>query len=394
MIRMQVSSHGFTWLGLALAMGLANPGWAADHGVLTVDATQAAPASKSAASAPAVKSMGEQVREAVAGGADANKRVTLMINGKEKKFITIPAGRVVAAPEAAQKSADSGHSGAPPAAAVAVAPQRGAAVVSPVVSRQYIRARAAALTGHKVPFVVTATGASQPPGHSGEVHWSYEGENGPQAWGQLNPEFNLCAIGQRQSPINIDESRTLQGPAEPLQFNYQPSSGSVVNNGHTIQVDLSGDNMLTVRGSSYKLLQFHFHHPAEEQVNDRGFAMVVHLVHQNAEGQLAVVSVLLDPGAANALIDKVWTHMPLDTGDRVRLPGNLIDMNELLPKDQRYYQFIGSLATPPCSEGVLWLVLKVPSTASQAQIRLFSQLFPHNARPVQAVNGRPVRDAQ
>ena len=107
-----------------------------------------------------------------------------------------------------------------------------------------------------------------------------------------------------------------------------------------------------------------------------------------------MVAVLLDPGAANALIDKVWTHMPLDAGDRVRLPANLIDMNELLPKDQRYYQFIGSLTTPPCSEGVLWLVFKAPSTASQAQIRLFSQLFPHNARPVQPVNGRPVRDAQ
>jgi carbonic anhydrase len=112
------------------------------------------------------------------------------------------------------------------------------------------------------------------------------------------------------------------------------------------------------------------------------------------EGQLAVVAVLLDPGTANALIDKVWTHMPLDAGDRVRLPTGLINMNELLPKDQRYYQFMGSLTTPPCTEGVLWMVLKQPSTVSPGQIRLFSQLFPNNARPVQAVNGRAVRDAQ
>jgi carbonic anhydrase len=230
--------------------------------------------------------------------------------------------------------------------------------------------------------------------HGGEVHWSYEGENGPQAWGKLKSEFNACAIGKRQSPINIEESNTLQGPAEPLQFNYQPSGASVVNNGHTIQVDLSGDNSLTVRNSTYKLLQFHFHTPSEERINHQGFAMDAHLVHRNSEGQLAVVAVLLDPGVANALINKVWTHMPLDSSDRVRIAGNIIDINELLPKDQRYYQFMGSLTTPPCTEGVLWLVLKQPTTLSAAQIKLFSQLFPNNARPVQPLNGRPVRDAQ
>jgi carbonic anhydrase len=86
--------------------------------------------------------------------------------------------------------------------------------------------------------------------------------------------------------------------------------------------------------------------------------------------------------------------MPLDLNDRVRLPGGIINMNELLPKDQRYYQFIGSLTTPPCTEGVLWMVLKRPTQLSHEQIRLFQQLFPNNARPVQAVNGRAVRDAQ
>ena len=230
--------------------------------------------------------------------------------------------------------------------------------------------------------------------HGGDVHWSYEGENGPQAWGKLKGEFSICATGKRQSPINIEESDTLQGPAEPLQFNYQTSGASVVNNGHTIQVDLSGENSLTVRNSSYKLLQFHFHTPSEERINHQSFAMVAHLVHKNAEGQLAVVAVLLDPGVANTLINKVWTHMPLDSNDRVRMPGGVIDMNELLPKDQRYYQFMGSLTTPPCTEGVLWLVLKQPSTLSPAQIKLFSQLFPNNARPVQPLNGRAVRDAQ
>lgn len=345
--------------------------------------THTAPAKKPVASE--AKAMGEQVREAVDSGAQANKRLTLVINGKEKKFITAPAKE----PQAPAEAPASTHNAEP-----AQAPRwRPRAVVNPQTSRQYIRAKAATLTEHETAHDSTsAMGEAHAEG--GEVHWSYEGVNGPQAWGKLKPEFNVCALGKRQSPINIEDSSTLQGPAEPLLFNYTASSGSVVNNGHTIQVDLYGDNSVTVRGSTYKLLQFHFHTPSEEQINYRNYAMVAHLVHKNNEGQLAVVAVLLDAGVANALIDKVWTYMPLDTNDRVRMPVGLIDMNELLPKDQRYYQFMGSLTTPPCTEGVLWMVLKQPTPVSREQIKLFTQLFPRNARPVQAVNGRAVREAQ
>ncbi len=269
-------------------------------------------------------------------------------------------------------------------------------------------APAAAARGHGVP----AEAKSKPSGHPlssktgnpnapavahdphDAPHWSYEGETGPQAWGQLQPSFNLCAIGKRQSPIHIEDSEALLGPAEPLQVNYLPSKGSVVNNGHTIQVDLEGSNTLTVRGSTYKLVQFHFHHPAEEKLNYKGFAMVAHLVHQNAKGQLAVLAVLFDPGDASPMVQKVWTHMPLDVGDRVGLPDGLIDLNETLPKDMRYYQFMGSLTTPPCTEGVLWLVLRQPMTLSREQLKLFAQLFPNNARPTQPTLGRVVREAQ
>jgi carbonic anhydrase len=160
------------------------------------------------------------------------------------------------------------------------------------------------------------------------------------------------------------------------------------------QVDVQGENAITVRGSTYRLLQFHFHTPSEEQLNFKRFPMVAHLVHKNSEGQLAVVAVLLDEGLANPLIDKVWTYMPLDNGDRVRMPAGLLNLSELLPTDQRYYQFMGSLTTPPCSEGVLWMVLKQPVTLSKAQFKLFTQLYPNNARPVQPINGRAVREAQ
>jgi carbonic anhydrase len=258
-------------------------------------------------------------------------------------------------------------------------------------SRQYTKARALALARGEQAGHAEEHAAE---GHGGEVHWSYDGENGPQNWAKLKPEFSLCGIGKRQSPIAIQSEATLQGPAEPLQFNYAPSRGTVVNNGHTVQVDIEGENSILVRGASYRLLQFHFHTPSEEMVNSKRYAMVAHLVHKSEAGQLAVVAVLLEQGEPNAFIDKVWTYMPLDTNDRVRMPDGLLDVSEILPKDQRYYQFMGSLTTPPCTEGVLWMVLKQPVKVSAAQYRLFRQQFPLNARPVQGINGRPVRDAQ
>jgi carbonic anhydrase len=255
-------------------------------------------------------------------------------------------------------------------------------------SRQYTKARALALANGEQP------GRADAEGHGSETHWAYEGDIGPQNWARLKPEFSLCGIGKRQSPIAIQSEATLQGPAEPLQFDYAPSRGTVVNNGHTVQVDVEGENNMTVRNARYRLLQFHFHTPSEEMINSRRYAMVAHLVHKNEAGQLAVVAVLLEQGEPNAFIDKVWTYMPLDTHDTVRMPEGLLDVNELLPRDQRYYQFMGSLTTPPCTEGVLWMVLKQPVKISAAQYRLFRQQFPLNARPVQPANGRPVRDAQ
>ena len=306
-------------------------------------------------SAANAKEVGNQVREALGTSVSPNQRLKVVVSGKG---------------EAARNPAQ--------------------APVTPQTSRALLQARAAALAGQ----VTAAAGPTHEDDHGSEAHWAYEGDSGPQAWGKLKPEFNLCAIGKRQSPINIEEGNTLMGPAEPVQFNYTPSNATVVNNGHTIQVDVQGDNSITVRGSNYKLLQFHFHSPSEEQVNYKRYAMVAHLEHKNDEGQLAVVAVLLEQGTANPLIDKVWTYMPLDANDRVRMPRELLNLNELLPADQRYYQFMGSLTTPPCTEGVLWMVLKQPMQLSKSQFRLFTQLYPNNARPVQPLNARPVRDAQ
>nr|WP_145547456.1 carbonic anhydrase family protein [Variovorax boronicumulans] len=265
------------------------------------------------------------------------------------------------------------------------------------VQRQYERARAIAL-GLPVPVHarLPRDGASpderKPAGPP--PPWSYSGPGGPQAWARLRPEYQLCGSGQRQSPIHIEASAALQGPNEALGFDYRPSTGTVVHDGRTIRVEVQGENLLQVRGSSWRLESFDFQHPAEEVVDHNGFAMGVHLVHRNAQGQTAIVAVLLQPGEENPFIERVWTYMPLDAGDMVRMPLAWLDLSTLLPADQRYYQFFGSLTQPPCTEGVLWMVLKQPVTLSAAQLRLFAQMFPANARPVQALNGRIVRDAQ
>jgi carbonic anhydrase len=308
------------------------------------------------------KSVGDQLREALGTAVIPKKKLTLVVGGQA-------AGQGTPAPAGAKSI----HRTKPAKVAA-----HGTVIVT---------------AGQGQPAVLGTQPA--PATHQGgDVHWSYDGNTGPSTWGQLQPDFAQCANGKRQSPINIEDSTTLQGPAEALEFNYSPSSAVVVNNGHTIQVDVQGNNTLVVRGSRYRLVQFHFHSPAEMQINGKRTAMVAHLVHRNDEGQLAVVAVMLEPGAPNSLIDKVWTYMPLDAKDRVRMPPDQLNLNELLPTDQRYYQFLGSLTTPPCSEGVLWMVLKSPVPISPAQLKLFTQLYAMNARPVQPVNGRPVRSAQ
>jgi carbonic anhydrase len=364
---------GLSGAGPAAANGTAvAPGTAARVGVKQPTVATKPTANEAAAGDPSIDThaAATKIKAALEGHGGKASGVSLVIGEPERKAAPTPASAPHAAPVAPRAHAAASGS----LHAVAAAP------------REHSRASAAIRSGHAAP---EAHGAK---GH--EPHWSYEGEYGPDKWAAVKPEFNACAVGKRQSPVHIQETGTLQGPAEPLQFNYRASGGSVVNNGHTIQVDLEPGNTLSVRGSTYQLLQFHFHHPAEEKVNYKGFSMVAHLVHKNDEGQLAVVAVLIDPGAANDLVHKVWTHMPLDSGDRVRLPAGLIDMNTLLPTDQRYYQFMGSLTTPPCTEGVLWNVIKAPVTVSKEQLKLFAQLFPMNARPVQALNGRVVREAQ
>ncbi len=256
------------------------------------------------------------------------------------------------------------------------------------VARAAAAAKARKIAALKKQQQAAAAVAPPPPFHSDT--WSYEGETGPAAWGKINSAWTKCGAGNRQSPIDIRDGIKVE--LEQIVFDYKPSSFSVTDNGHTVEVDVSPGNYITVQNRTYELIQFHFHRPSEERINGKSFEMVVHLVHRDAEGKLAVIAVLLERGKAQETIQAVWNNLPLEKHDTVS-PSVVLDVNDLLPERRDYITYMGSLTTPPCTEGVLWMVMKQPVQASPAQMAVFSRLYPLNARPVQASGGRVIKES-
>lgn len=221
--------------------------------------------------------------------------------------------------------------------------------------------------------------------------WAYTGDKGAAHWGAIDPSFAECASGHQQSPINI--VKPVKAALPRLDFRYGNAAPTIWNNGHTVQVNLPAGNTLEVGGQTYELLQFHFHTPSEEHIDGKSEPMVAHFVHKNAAGKLGVVAVLIRAGRSNAAWEPVFQHLPR-VGETITVDDLSLDLAALLPKSLGYYDFAGSLTTPPCSEGVHWMVLKEAVTLSSRQIAAFRQLVGKNARPVQALNARLVQESE
>src|SRR5262249_22627140 len=176
-----------------------------------------------------------------------------------------------------------------------------------------------------------------------------------------------------------------------IRLDYKPSVLKIIDNGHTVQINYDPGSFMTAGDKQYELLQFHFHKPSEEKLNGKSYDMVAHLVHKGSDGKLAVIAVLLKSGSANPLIKTLWDNLPKKKESEAVVEKVKINAIDLLPKNQAYYTFAGSLTTPPCSEGVTWFVLKNPTSISTDQVARFNKLYPMNARPVQPLNGREVR---
>lgn len=240
-------------------------------------------------------------------------------------------------------------------------------------------------------FVVAKPGFAQEK-PAANAHWTYSGPNGPSHWSHLEPDFATCKTGKRESPVDIKNARR-DSALPPIQFDYKPSPLKIINNGHTIRVDYAPGSSITIDGKTLRLTQFHFHRPSEEKIAGRKFDMVIHLVHERSDGT-AVVAVLVKSGEENPAIQKLWANLPNTEGKEEEVASLAINAADLLPADRNYYTFDGSLTTPPCSEGVEWFVLKTPIEISAGQIATFAKFYPMNARPIQPMNGREVRESE
>jgi len=228
--------------------------------------------------------------------------------------------------------------------------------------------------------------------------WHYEGAEGPAHWGTISAKFAPCLSGRAQSPIDIvapargatPDAIALKFAPTSLRIIHQDHVADAVNTGHTIQVNYTDGDTLTVGDRPYQLVQYHFHAPSEHTVQGKQFPMEMHLVHTNAEAQLAVIGVLIAEGAHNAAFDPIWANLPVTNGVEHHVEHVKVDVDALLPPSRTTYRYEGSLTTPPCSEGVQWLVMTTPIALSKAQIDAFTALFHGNSRPVQPLNSRPV----
>jgi carbonic anhydrase len=233
---------------------------------------------------------------------------------------------------------------------------------------------------------------------AGDPVWHYDGAEGPANWGTLSPKFAACGEGTSQSPVDIAETVTGTEALE-LKTNLLPGALRIahhehvadgINNGHTIQINYEGGDELTIGNDTYALVQYHFHNQSEHTVKGRHYPMEMHLVHKAESGKLAVIGVFIEKGAHNAAFDPIWNNLPKQKGVETHYPHVNVDVDRLLPTSRASYRYDGSLTTPPCSEGVRWIVMTTPIQLSADQIRAFTAIIHDNNRPTQPLNGRPV----
>ncbi|MDY6855480.1 MAG: carbonic anhydrase family protein [Thermodesulfobacteriota bacterium] len=225
--------------------------------------------------------------------------------------------------------------------------------------------------------------------YANPVYWGYTGEEGPEYWGELSADYEMCSKGKNQSPINI--TGAIECELQPISFSYKRSTLDVINNGHTIKANYDVGSFIKVDGDTYNLIQIHWHTPSENTIEGKSFPMEAHFVHADKNGNLAVIGIMYTKGNKNSAISGVWDNMPSKRNATSKDSRVTISAMNMLPADKDYYYFNGSLTTPPCSEGVRWMVMKNPVEASIEQINKFHSTFHGDTnRPVQPINARPI----
>lgn len=232
---------------------------------------------------------------------------------------------------------------------------------------------------------------------AGDPEWGYEESEGPAKWGSLSPKWADCGSGKMQSPIDIEKPTRADLPALRAEFKpaalkiiHHKHTADVVNTGHSIQVNYTEGDTLKIGDEQFQLLQYHFHSPSEHTVGGKHFPIEMHMVHKSADGKLAVVGVFIEEGAHNTAFDPIWSNLPNSKGLENHLEHVTVDVNRLLPPRKTTYRYDGSLTTPPCSEGVKWIIMTDPLQLSTQQISSFRSVMKGNNRPAQPLNSRKI----
>jgi len=230
-----------------------------------------------------------------------------------------------------------------------------------------------------------------------EVHWGYEGDEAPKHWGSLSPEFATCDSGAEQSPIDLTGAVPIEdagiqrrlGEAV-LTVAQRAHVMDLIDNGHTVQITNDVPMSIELGGTVYELAQFHFHAPSEHTIDGEHAPLEVHFVHKSAAGELAVVGILVEQGEHDAMWDAVLALFPDKPGGQRHVENLDLDMKELRPLPQHYYRYEGSLTTPPCSEGVHWIVMADLQQISAEQMATIVSHLHENNRPVQLLGERQI----
>ncbi len=223
-----------------------------------------------------------------------------------------------------------------------------------------------------------------------DIHWGYTGHTSPDKWGSLSEKYRECATGLNQSPINITHS--IHSFLPPLSPSYTSDSNYIVDNGHTVQVNMAKGSTVVIDDITFELKQFHFHAPSENHIEGKEFPLEGHFVNLDKDGNIAVLAVMFEEGEENKELAKFWDTMPTKAGEIQKLKLSKI-ANALLPIDKHYYRFNGSLTTPPCTEGVRWFVFKDTLTISKEQVAKFQKIMHGvNNRPIQPLDARIIVD--
>lgn len=219
----------------------------------------------------------------------------------------------------------------------------------------------------------------------GAADWGYTGEKGPDHWAMLAADYQTCAAGTMQSPIDL-KAANAAGDLQ-LDLAYDAVPLKVLNTGLTLQLNGQAGGGFTEAGEQFDLVQGHFHTPSEHVLDGKTYPAELHLVHKSADGKLAVLGILIEEGAENAGLAALPAEFPKG-GEEAAVEGASFEPAKFLPEDRAIYRYSGSLTTPPCSEGVAWHVVKQPVTASAEQIAALTKAMGENARPPQELHGR------